>query len=117
LSNMEARKNAQLIQAVMEHIKEHETVYYTTEPALLMLLGQKPPMAPPPPDIQPPGAPPPPTPGSPPGTPPPPLTETAEVAKPVGNPAAENQPRLPTNPQTKEQFQPGAIPTPPTQGQ
>lgn len=112
LSNMEARSNAQLIQSVMEHIKEHETVYYTTEPALLMLMGQQPPQAPPPPDIMPPGMVPP-TPGSPPGTPPPPTgggklpgagpSPEAEVAKPVGNPASAGQPppvRMPTNPLT-----------------
>lgn len=110
LANMEARSNAQLIQAVMEHIKEHETVYYTTEPALLMLMGQKPPMAPPPPDLLPPGAPPPP-PGAPVGTPPPPKgpSLSAPVEKAPGNPAVGTEPpapRLPTNPLTKEKYNP-----------
>ncbi len=125
LANMEARGNAQIIQAVMEHIKEHENIYYTTEPALLALLGQRPPMAPPPPDIQPPGAPPPPTPGSPPGTPPPPgghsvlgagPSPAPAVEKPPGNPNVGTQPpppRLPTNPQTKEQYTPATGGLPP----
>jgi hypothetical protein len=104
LANMEARKNAQIIEAVMTHIKEHEQVYYTTEPALLLLLGQRPPAAPPPPDLG--GGGPPPGPGGPPPSPPGP---PGAASKMPGNPAVGGAPpeaRMPTNPQTNEKYNP-----------
>jgi hypothetical protein len=51
LANLQARRNPQVVDAVLAHISEHERAFYTTSPTLLALVGQTPPAAPPPPDM------------------------------------------------------------------
>jgi hypothetical protein len=100
LANAEARKNANVITAVMNHLKEHETVFYTTEPALLALMGQQPPQAPPPPELAGPGA------GLPGASD---AAGAPDVAKPPGNPEVgmpAKEPSLPTNPATGQTYSP-----------
>lgn len=74
LSNPEARRNPQLIAAVLNHVMEHIQLWRTADPAILMLTNQPP--APPPPGamLPPPG-------GAPAGGPPP-------MAKPGPAPGA-----------------------------
>ena len=114
LANMEARKNPEVIQAVLSHIDEHEQLYYAVSPSKLIMMGQQPPQVPM-------GQPPPP-----PGQEGPPASATEEVPAPLegpGNPAASASApqgaRLPTNPATGQQWSPetgGGMVAPPQAG-
>ena len=102
LANMEARKDAKVIEAVMQHLREHETVLYTTEPALLALMGQQPPQAPPPPDLAN-------------GNPIPANLNPGQGGPPPGGPEGQ-VPKLPGNPAVGQEPQPARMPTNPDTG-
>lgn len=110
LANPQVRQNPDVVTAVLQHIAEHEQLYYTTSPATLMLVGQQPPPMPMGPG---PGGPPPGGPGPMPEGPPP--EAAGEVLQPPGNPnagAAPPAPSPPKNPATGGEFNPaaGALP-------
>lgn len=56
MANPDARRDPAVVQAYMQHIQEHEELYFTADPRRLMLMGQQPPpmmpMAAPPPSDQ-----------------------------------------------------------------
>lgn len=88
LANPEARRNPEVVQAVLNHLAEHEDLLYTTSPATLAMVGVPPPMVPPP------GAMGPQAPGGPAGAPP---------GQVPGGPQPE-MPREPTNPATGQEW-------------
>ena len=104
LANPEARKNKPIIQAVTNHILEHEQLYYGTAPTTLALVGQPPPMQPP----MDPNAPPPPGGEGDPG-----LGGGPATDGPPGG--APQMPELPQNPATGQQWDAttggGAVPS------
>lgn len=98
LANPQARKNPGVVNATLQHISEHEQLYYTAPASTLMLVGQTPPAAP----ALPPGG-------------PPPGESSPEVTAPPGNPLAGDLPppaEMPTNPATGEQAPTPAPPVP-----
>lgn len=117
LATPEARRDPKIVQACLGHIQQHEQLYFTAPPGLLIMSGQQPPppgfgpdgrmMAPPP------GAPP--QGGTPPGGPPPSGASPKAPPSPAGNPDAGQappqgeMPEMPTNPATG---QPGGGPLP-----
>lgn len=110
LANLEARRNPAVINAVLAHLDEHESLYYTVAPSKLIMMGQQPPQVP---QGQPP---PPPSPGGEGGGAP-------AVMEGPGNPTAESSnpqgARLPTNPATGQQWTPetgGGVVPPPVAG-
>lgn len=48
LANPEARRQPEVVQAVLAHIDEHEQLYYAAPPSTLAMVGQTPPMIAPP---------------------------------------------------------------------
>lgn len=110
LANMEARRNPAVIQAVLAHIDEHESLYYTVSPSKLIMMGQQPPQVPmgPPPPPAPPG-------GGQEGAPAP----LEGPGNPEASSSAPQGARLPTNPATGQQWSPdtgGGIVPPPQAG-
>lgn len=112
LANPEARRNPDVVRATLEHISQHEQLFYSTAPSTLAMVGQQPPMVPPAGAMGP-GGPPmgpggPPPPGGPSGPPPGPVGPGPEAAPEgvvPGGPAPK-QPRPPTNPSTGQQWNP-----------
>ncbi len=108
----QARRDPRVMEALLGHIQEHEQLYFTAPPGLLIMSGQQPP----PPGFGADGRPvPPPAPGpTPPGGESPPGGSQPVPPGIPGNPdagaAPTEMPRLPTNPATGEQFQPGEAP-------
>ncbi len=112
LASPQSRRNPAVVKAVLAHIDEHERQYYSAPPQTLILVGQQPP---PPmgmpgmPGMPPPGGPPPPGAGGPPPDAPP---DAPPGPQPGGVPP--NQPRLPTNPMSQQEWNPvdggGAVP-------
>lgn len=113
IANPQARKDPNVVKAVLAHIQHHQDLYENTPVSTLMMMGQQPPpwlMQGPPPGEGPPGGeggpppgaplPPPGDPGS--GAPPPP----AEPGLPPGGPGSPDLPSMPTNPVTGQEFNP-----------
>lgn len=91
LDDVAVRDNPKLVQAVLNHILEHQSTYYSVDPGLLMIAGMEPPPMMP-------------MPGAPPSEPNQPLPSA-----PGGNPDAgqpSNLPELPTIAGTDQQAQP-----------
>lgn len=106
LANPNVRKNPAIVQTVLDHLNQHETLFYQSPPTLLMLVGQEPP---PPPMMPPPGmgGPPPPDagpPGPPPGPPGPPPAMGGPPGALGGKPP--NMPSFPKNPATGAKWTP-----------
>lgn len=112
MASPQVRSDPAKVEAHLAHMMQHQNLYFTAPPGLLIMMGQ----TPPPPGMGPDGFPlpmvPPPEPSAPPqqeGVSAPGGTPAAPPGV-AGNPAAGNapvdMPRLPTNPQTGEQYDP-----------
>jgi len=105
LASPEARSNVDIVTATLAHMQEHINLLKSTDPALLGMLGQE--ALPPGPNQS--------TPSAQGPTAPPGVTANAGAVMNAEDPLlamAENvnQPNLPTNPLTGEQYEPGVEP-------
>jgi hypothetical protein len=92
IASVEARKNPEVVQSVLEHIQEHINALQTVNPFLLQALNQ--PSLQQPPMNQP---------------MPPPVSDMVDAQNPIQSEVEGiNQPNLPTNPLTNEQWNPAS---------